>query len=69
MFFLIIYLVGYILSYLLLRKAGKRGGDYTIGLRTLALFMSLFSWYMVIIVASVEFEEWYKKIADRKAKW
>lgn len=69
MWFLIIYSLGAIVSYLWLRKVGRKSGNYTVSMRCMALGMSLFSWFMFLIMCLSDFHDWYHKVKDNKAKW
>lgn len=63
--FWIVYLVGYILSYLVFRYNERN--CWTIGLRTEALFFSFFSWLIVFISLILYILEAYK--SKRPATW
>lgn len=69
LYIFIIWLTGFIISYIIVRKILSKGHCYTVARRMENVRYSLFSWFMVIIMLTVAFEEWYDKVKDNEVKW
>lgn len=70
-YYVLIYLVGYVLSYLLIRKDFKNCNiTWTQGCRLFALFCSLFSWFTILAGILIVYPISYAiRNLDKKVKW
>jgi hypothetical protein len=68
MIYLIIYTIGFVLSYVLLKKEIKGiSGEWIKGIRAAVLFISLFSWLSVIASLCLKLEK--SNYFNEDAKW
>lgn len=70
---LILYIIGFIITYIVIRKIQIRRKDHTLRDFLIRLSGSLMSWLTIIVFIIVlwsEIKEWFQKILDKELpKW
>lgn len=67
MLYFIVYLIGFVLSYLVLKAATE--GEWTVRDRTHALMAACLSWLLLLVTLILTIRILFEKNGDKPAKW